>query len=117
MEKYSEKNPENYNYEQDFLDIAEKLRGIFVKKNHDYGNAFIKSLDEDGLMSTKFRLGDKIKRFNNLSIAKSEEQLVKDESLQDTLIDTANYCIMTLMWMNNTDPEEWIKYIKKQDKK
>ena len=33
------------------------------------------------------------------SLIKKEAQ-VKDESIKDTLLDMANYAIMTVMWMN-----------------
>ena len=33
------------------------------------------------------------------SLVKKEAQ-VKDESIKDTLLDMANYTIMTVMWMN-----------------
>ena len=40
------------------------------------------------------RISDKVNRFKTLIKAKGQ---VNDESIRDTLIDTANYCIMTVM--------------------
>lgn len=42
----------------------------------------------------RIRLGDKLNRFKTLS---RKEQLVDDENIKDTLIDLANYAIMTVL--------------------
>ena len=46
----------------------------------------------------RIRLGDKFSRFKTLSRSGYEQQ-VKDESIRDTLIDLANYAIMTIVEM------------------
>lgn len=81
-----------------FEDITNEMLDTFRKKNHDYGNSFEQSLDEEGLSGMRIRGGDKWLRFKNLS--KGENPLVKDESIRDTLLDLANYCIMTVMWID-----------------
>lgn len=70
----------------------------YRKKNADYGNAFEKSMDEDGLLVAKIRIGDKIRRINSL-IKNNGEGQVKDERLEDTYLDLANYCVMTILWI------------------
>ena len=42
-------------------------------------------------------MNDKMERIESLM---NKESLVKDESIKDTLLDMANYAIMTVMWMN-----------------
>jgi hypothetical protein len=81
--------------------ITEELLDLYLKKNNDYGNSFDISLDEDGLLVAKIRLGDKSKRFE--SLLKKKQQEVADESMRDTLIDMANYAIMTVMWMDKQE--------------
>lgn len=49
----------------------------------------------------RIRLGDKFNRFKTLS--RNEEQKVNDESIRDTLIDLANYAIMTVLEMEVSD--------------
>lgn len=49
----------------------------------------------------RIRLGDKFNRFKTLS--RSGEQKVDDESIRDTLIDLANYAIMTVLEMEVAD--------------
>ena len=81
-----------------FSSIVEQMKEIYSRKNSDYGNSFEQSLDEEGLAAARIRLGDKWNRFKTLS--KGKEIKVTNESLQDTLIDMANYCIMTSMWLS-----------------
>ena len=79
--------------------ICEKLNDLYAKKNHDYGDSFHISFVEEGMAMPRIRLGDKYNRFKYLS--RSNEQEVNDESLRDTLIDLANYAIMTILEMEN----------------
>lgn len=70
----------------------------YRKKNADYGDSFKKSMDEDGILVAKIRIGDKIRRIESL-LKKGGEAQVKDEKLQDTFLDLANYCVMTILWL------------------
>lgn len=81
----------------EFKDILEEMSNLYERKNKDYGGSFDKSLDEDGLIVLKIRLGDKFNRFSQL--IKSNKQEVKDESIEDTLIDLANYAAMGIKWI------------------
>lgn len=82
-----------------FEDITNKMIRIFKQKNHDYGNSFEQSLNEEGLAASRIRMGDKWNRFKTLSKPKTEVK-VNDESIRDTLIDLANYAIMTVIWLD-----------------
>jgi hypothetical protein len=75
-------------------DICEELIKIYVSKNQDYGNSFSKQFEEYGLISSAIRLEDKFQRFKNLIKNKAQ---VKNETIEDTLLDLANYAIMTVM--------------------
>lgn len=83
-----------------FKDIAKGMIETYVRKNHDYGNSFDKSLDKFGLVASVVRIGDKMNRIESLVQKKA---MVQDESIRDTLLDMANYTIMTVMWMDNQD--------------
>lgn len=76
--------------------ILEEMNELYARKNHDYGDSFHLLWEEEGIAMARIRLGDKFSRFKALSRG-SEERQVKDESLRDTLIDLANYAIMTVM--------------------
>lgn len=62
-----------------------------------YGDSFHQTFVEEGMAMARIRLGDKLSRFKTLS--RGCEQKVNDESIRDTLIDLANYAIMTVLEM------------------
>ena len=72
-------------------DIQHQALEMFRRKNADYGDAFAKF----GVIGVLMRIEDKIQRA--LSISKSQIQLVKDEKIEDTLLDLHNYAAMALM--------------------
>lgn len=79
--------------------ICDELNVLYTKKNHDYGDSFHLSYLEEGMAMPRIRLGDKLNRFKALS--RNGKQEVNDESIRDTLIDLANYAIMTILEMEN----------------
>ena len=81
--------------------ICDNLNKIYEKKNHDYGNSFGETYKDLGIISAVTRISDKFNRLKTL--AKGENNLVNDESLEDTLLDLANYAIMTYMCLQNNE--------------
>lgn len=77
--------------------VCDELKDLYRRKNTDYGDSFHKTYIEEGLAMARIRLSDKLERFKRLT--RSGEQNVKDESVRDTLIDLANYAIMTIVEM------------------
>lgn len=77
--------------------ICQELNNLYDRKNADYGDSFHQSYLEEGLAMVRIRLGDKMSRFKTLTRKGTQE--VKDESIRDTLMDLANYAIMTVMEM------------------
>lgn len=75
--------------------ICTELNDLYEKKNHDYGDSFHKTFVEEGFAMSRIRLTDKLERFKKLS--RDTTAKVTEESLRDTLIDLANYAIMTIM--------------------
>lgn len=80
--------------------ITEELTAIYEAKNHDYGDSFQETYRKLGLISAVTRISDKVNRLQSLSM---KEQRVADESIRDTLMDCANYCIMTIIAMEGTE--------------
>ena len=74
--------------------ICQKLNALYETKNADYGDSFGKSYKEYGLTMSCIRLEDKLNRLKSLNFSKSAKV---DESIEDTLMDLANYAIMTLI--------------------
>lgn len=80
-------------------DICTGLNVLYAQKNHDYGDSFHETFVEEGMAMARIRLSDKLNRFKRLS-KDGEKVLVIDESIRDTLLDLANYAIMTVMEMD-----------------
>jgi hypothetical protein len=82
----------------DRIKQMEQIQGtaleLFIKKNADYGDAFAKF----GVIGVLMRIEDKIQR--SLSITKNGVNLVKDESIRDTLLDLHNYAAMALLLLD-----------------
>ncbi len=75
--------------------ICQKLNQVYKAKNHDYGDSFGDTYKKLGIISAVTRLSDKMNRLISLSV--SHDAHVKDEKIEDTLLDMANYAIMTLI--------------------
>lgn len=74
--------------------ICSTLNDIYNRKNHEYGDSFAK-LRNELPNAILVRIYDKYSRLKTLM--EGAEQKVKDESIDDTLMDLANYCIMELV--------------------
>lgn len=77
-------------------ELCNYLNDLYARKNADYGDSFHLSYIEEGMAMPRIRLGDKLNRFKQLSKCASSQQ-VNDESIRDTLIDLANYALMTVL--------------------
>lgn len=84
-----------------FYEIANKCTEIYERKNKDYGNSATKTYKKFGDISYATRINDKINRINSLLITNTQE--VKDESLNDTIMDLANYAILWLVDRKNNN--------------
>lgn len=92
--------PSVITYDEHILEkIFKEMFSTYVKKNADYGNSFEKSIEKFGLVASAVRLSDKLERFSNLI---SNDAQVKDESIEDTLLDMANYAAMTILYLRKT---------------
>lgn len=78
-----------------FERVTEEMHATWKAKNADYGSSFDDGIDRFGLVSAAVRISDKANRFARLADGKSAQ--VKTESLRDTLMDLANYAVMTVM--------------------
>lgn len=76
-------------------DICAGMTRLYERKNHDYGNAYTKLRDEYP-QAICIRLQDKMNRLKAL-LWDNVEQEVNDESIEDTILDIANYCVMELV--------------------
>ena len=86
--------------------ICMSLNELYARKNADYGDSFGKSFTEYGLTMACIRLEDKLNRIKALTKQKAQ---VSDESIVDTLMDLANYSIMTLVELGQSEHENLLE--------
>lgn len=82
-----------------FRDITNGMYDTFKAKNHDYGNSFAELFKECGMTYAYGHMAEKLKRVKSLM---SDEAKVKGESMRDSLLDLANYAILTIMELDKT---------------
>ncbi|MBP2056990.1 hypothetical protein J2Z60_000152 [Lactobacillus colini] len=95
---YSSKELEN-----PFLRYTDELAQVLLQKNKAYGDSFTKSVDDYGLPVIGIRLSDKYNRIHTLITKKDID--VGDESLQDTLLDTAGYAILAYKYLKENESD------------
>lgn len=78
-----------------FTEMTRKMAEVFTKKHNDYGQSTKKSYREFGPVSMLTRMSDKFERLKNLTM--HDHPMVLDESIEDTLLDLANYCLIFIM--------------------
>ena len=82
-----------------FRDITNGMYDTFKAKNHDYGNSFAELFKECGMTYAYGHMAEKLKRVKSLM---SDEAKVNGESMRDSLLDLANYAILTIMELDKT---------------
>ena len=78
------------------------MYNLYIKKNENYGNSFGKLYEDLGPISGLVPLHNKLNRLTSL-IKGSKNNF---ESIEDTLIDLANYAIMNLIELKNSSSKE-----------
>lgn len=77
--------------------ILNGLEETYKAKNNDYGNSVADTYDKFGSVSFLVRITDKYNRLMTLCDPNAPEQKVKDEKIDDTILDLANYCLLWLV--------------------
>jgi len=101
--KEKECKEKKYYGHPEFYKLLDKMKEIHSNKNHDYsgeGDPFrnFRMSEEMGIPSWKgclIRMGDKYSRL--CSFAKKQEYKVKDENIEDTLMDLAIYSLIDII--------------------
>lgn len=75
--------------------LLKKMQDTHARKNSDYGDAAYKGYKKYGDYYFLVQLNNKLSRLESLTIGDHVQQ-VMDESIDDTLMDMANYAIMYL---------------------
>ena len=80
-------------------ELAVQIADTYRRKNADYGDSFGISVRKYGIIAALTRMSDKWNRLENLILTRGTNAngYVADESVLDTLLDMATYCLMTVM--------------------
>ena len=84
----------NQSDEEIYGSLLDKLFTTYKAKNSDYGNAFSEMFDELGIDYAYGKLREKI---NRIKVLRKQPNMVENEGLEDALLDTAGYAILTLV--------------------
>lgn len=85
-----------------FADVVSQMVKLYEQKNSDYGDSFGEAFKELGIVSAVTRMNDKMNRLKSLTVP-GKEQCVADEKIEDTLIDLANYAVMTIIELRSKE--------------
>lgn len=80
--------------EEIYGSLLGKLFTTYKAKNHDYSNAFSEMFDELGIDYAYGKLREKM---NRIKVLRTQPNMVENEGLEDALLDTAGYAILTLV--------------------
>ena len=86
------------------MEICRQMNDTYRIKNEAYGDSFGETYRKLGIISAITRMTDKLNRITALSTGAQNN--VKDEAVEDTLIDLANYAIMTKIEIELAKPQE-----------
>ena len=77
--------------------ILSNLEETYEAKNNDHDNSIADTYEKFGCVSFLVRITDKYNRLMTLCNPNAPEQKVKDEKIDDTILDLANYCLLWLV--------------------
>jgi hypothetical protein len=78
-------------------EICDEIHEMYLQKNAAYGNSFSDLYKDLGIISALTQITHKYNRLKTLAKDKNNDIATNDESIIDTLLDMANYCILTAM--------------------
>lgn len=84
----------NQSDEEIYGSLLDKLFTTYKSKNADYGSAFAEMFDELGIDYAYGKLREKM---NRIKVLRKQPNMVENEGLEDALLDTAGYAILTLV--------------------
>lgn len=87
-------------YNRDFSKTLLFLKKTLIKKNRDYGSSFDKSVKKFGWVYVAIELDKKKNRLHSLLKNKEKPNY---ESIEDTLLDIAGYCVLSLIYLENKE--------------
>lgn len=79
--------------EEEFGKVLDEMFQLYQRKNHDYGNSFSTIYKKIGM---PYALGHILEKTERLATLHESGNMV-NESFRDSLIDLANYAVLTII--------------------
>lgn len=89
-------------FNADASEIYEELRNVLCSKQNDYGPGNINNAPGGPINGLLVRMNDKMERLKNLMY---NGAVAKNESIEDSFVDIANYAVIALMVRRGVWPE------------
>lgn len=89
--------------EEIYGSLLDKLFTTYKAKDADYGSAFAEMFDELGIDYAYGKLREKM---NRIKVLRKQSNMVENEGLEDALLDTAGYAILTLVELKKRKDNE-----------
>ena len=93
----------NHSDEEIYGSLLDKLFTTYKAKDADYGSAFAEMFDELGIDYAYGKLREKM---NRIKVLRNKLNMVENEGLEDALLDTAGYAILTLVELKKRKDNE-----------
>ena len=93
----------NITTEKRHQEICDNIHETWLQKNTAYGDSFHQLYADLGIISAVTQITHKYNRLKTLAKDKNHDISAGDEPIIDTLLDMANYCIMTAMEIERED--------------
>lgn len=90
-----------------FEEITKEMLETYSNKNEMYGDSYNRTIQDYGLIAGLGQLAHKFRRIENIILNPKRE--IKYESLEDTLLDLANYLIITRISLEELKEKERLK--------
>lgn len=81
---------------EEFERLTRMMAETFKKKRHDYGQSTTETFKKFGPVSMLTRMHDKMARLDRI-LGQDIGRAIKSESVEDTLMDLANYALITII--------------------
>ena len=89
--------------EEIYGSLLDKLFTTYKAKGADYGSSFAEMFDELGIDYAYGKLREKM---NRIKVLRNKPNMVENEGLEDALLDTAGYAILTLVELKKRKDNE-----------
>lgn len=78
-------------------ELCDQIHDTYIQKNTAYGDSFHELYKDLGIISAVTQITHKYSRLKTLAKDKNNNIDIGDEAITDTLLDLANYCLLTVI--------------------